>query len=325
MNWNDMITKYQSITNTTYSPGRSIVWIVEHYTAGVTSKAGKGADSIAWFNNPSAGASADFVVDDANVYLKNPDIKNRYCWAVGGGLYGNKGGKYYGKAKNTNVISIEICSNNKTGKITTPNDPNYYFTDAAVKNAVELTKLLMKMYNIDEDHVIRHYDVNGKPCPGIIGWNAESGDESKWKAFKKALTASDKPKEYVVKYRAHVEGDGWKEFVGDGEDAGTTGQAKRLECIEIECPEGVTVSATAHIQGVGDRQYDAARKLKIGTTGQAKRLEAFSLKFEGLNGKKAYYQAHAQKLGWSGKISNGGKVGTMGYALRLEAVRIWFE
>lgn len=79
MKWNDIITKYQSITNTTYSPGRPVEWIVEHYTAGVTSKAGKGADSVAWFNNPSAGASADFVVDDASVYLKNPDIKNRYC------------------------------------------------------------------------------------------------------------------------------------------------------------------------------------------------------------------------------------------------------
>ena len=45
----------------------------------------------------------------------------------------------------------------------------------------------MKEYDVDIDHVIRHYDVNGKPCPGIIGWNAETGDESKWEAFKKRL------------------------------------------------------------------------------------------------------------------------------------------
>ena len=41
----------------------------------------------------------------------------------------------------------------------------------------------MQKYGIDADHVIRHYDVNGKPCPGIIGWNAETGDESKWRDF----------------------------------------------------------------------------------------------------------------------------------------------
>jgi len=41
----------------------------------------------------------------------------------------------------------------------------------------------MQKYNIDANHVIRHYDVNGKPCPGIYGWNAETGNESKWKNF----------------------------------------------------------------------------------------------------------------------------------------------
>lgn len=41
----------------------------------------------------------------------------------------------------------------------------------------------MQKYNIDANHVIRHYDVNGKPCPGIYGWNAETGNESKWQNF----------------------------------------------------------------------------------------------------------------------------------------------
>ena len=31
----------------------------------------------------------------------------------------------------------------------------------------------MKKYNISVDNVIRHYDVSGKHCPGIIGWNDE--------------------------------------------------------------------------------------------------------------------------------------------------------
>jgi flagellum-specific peptidoglycan hydrolase FlgJ len=35
--------------------------------------------------------------------------------------------------------------------------------------------------------VIRHYDVNGKPCPGVIGWNADSGSESQWDAFHESI------------------------------------------------------------------------------------------------------------------------------------------
>ena len=52
----------------------------------------------------------------------------------------------------------------------------------------------MKTYNIDANHVIRHYDVTGKYCPGIIGWNSASGDESEWLAFKSKLVEKPKPK-----------------------------------------------------------------------------------------------------------------------------------
>lgn len=184
------ITKKTSTQNTTYSPGRKHLYIVEHYTAGTTSKPGSAANTASWFANPAAQASADFIVDDANIVQFNPDLDNRYCWAVGGNSYGNKGGSLYGVAKNANVISIEICSTNRTGKVTNANDANWYFTDAVLDRAVELTKYLMEKYGIDAGHVIRHYDVNGKPCPGIIGWNAETRDESKWKAFKARLTGS---------------------------------------------------------------------------------------------------------------------------------------
>jgi N-acetylmuramoyl-L-alanine amidase CwlA len=53
-----------------------------------------------------------------------------------------------------------------------------------------LTKYLMIKYKIDIDHVVRHYDVTQKYCPGIIGWNPASGDESKWLAFKEAVSGS---------------------------------------------------------------------------------------------------------------------------------------
>jgi N-acetylmuramoyl-L-alanine amidase CwlA len=339
MKWSDIITKYASTVNTSYALARKIDWIIIHYTAGVTSKSGKGADSVAWFNNPSAQASADLVVDDANVYLKNSDILNRYCWAIGGSKYsGTKGGRYYGIAVNKNVISIEICSNNKTGKMTYANDPNYYFTDAAVKRALELTKLLMERYNIKADHVIRHWDVNGKPCPGIIGWNGDSGDESKWRAFHAALTASTStPKEeekpvndFGIKYSAHVQGKGWLPVVHDGLIAGTTGESRRLEALKIVCPkakEGETqikVSGKAHIQGIGWKSYGEAEELIIGTTGESRRLEAVELTFTGIpSGKKIHYQAHCQSIGWQAEVLNGFPVGTTGMKKSIEAFKIW--
>lgn len=181
------IIKKTSICNTTYLANRKIDYIVIHYTAGVTSKSGAASNIAAYFNNSSVEASADFIVDDNNIVQYNPDLKNRYCWAVGGSNWGNKGGKLYGKATNKNCINIEICSTNSTGRITQANDKNFSFTSEVVKKAVELTKYLMQQYNISVDNVIRHYDVNGKTCPGIIGWNAETGDESKWFKFKSML------------------------------------------------------------------------------------------------------------------------------------------
>ena len=194
------IIKQIGTANTTYAPGRTIKYIVEHYTAGVSSKKGSAKRSASWVGNPAAEASADFIVDDVDIVQYNGDIENRYCWAVGGARYNTKGGSLYGIAKNANCISIEICSTNSTGKITYPNDPHYSVTDAAVNNAVKLTKYLMKQYHIDANHVIRHYDVNGKLCIGVIGWNTESGDESKWKAFKARIGGKfEEPKYYRVR------------------------------------------------------------------------------------------------------------------------------
>lgn len=228
------------------------------------------------------------------------------------------------------MISIEICSNNKTGKITTPNDPNYYFTDAAVKNAVELTKLLMKMYNIDEDHVIRHYDVNGKPCPGIIGWNAESGDETKWNAFKKALLEEEKPKNNIgLKYCAHVQGKGWLPVVHDGLTAGTTGESRRLEAIKIDTSaiEGLTLTVHAHIQGEGWKTFENITKdTIIGTVGEGKRLECIAIVADGLpDGKNLYYQVHAQSIGWMDVVKAPYATGTLNQSLRLEGIKIYIE
>ena len=182
------LTKSTSTHNTTKCPGRAIAWIAIHFAANTNSRPRAALNVAGWFKNPACAASADFIVDDATAVQYNPDPRNRYCWAVGGRKYPNsKGGALYGVVTNRNSISVEISSTSKTGQVLKENDPGWSFTDAVLDRAAELVQYLMKEYGVDADHVVRHYDVSGKLCPGIVGWNKESGSEDAWRKFKARL------------------------------------------------------------------------------------------------------------------------------------------
>ena len=184
------IIKKTSSNKTTYAPNRSIQYIVVHYTAGVYSYKGVARNCAGFFAN-QANASADYIVDDEEIVQYNPDPSNRYCWSVGGSNLGTKGGSCYGKCTNYNSVSIEMCCQNSSGNMTYANDPRYTLTAATVENCRRLVKHLMETYKIPITRVIRHYDVTGKLCPGVIGWNEDSGDTSKWKSFIASLSGSN--------------------------------------------------------------------------------------------------------------------------------------
>lgn len=192
-----------STRNTTLAPGRNIRYIVIHYTAGTTSRQGTAQAVCRMFASGSVQASADFVVDDKDICQYNPDLKNRYTWAVGGNRYGTKGGGLYGVAKNSNTISIELCSCNSQGRVRDPNDPSWYFTTAVLENGRKLVAELMYQFNIPVERVIRHYDCTGKPCPGIIGFNKET-NEMAWEAFKKSLPALREEEKQLTEYEVRA-------------------------------------------------------------------------------------------------------------------------
>ena len=146
-------------------------------------------------------ASADFGVDDRDIVQFNPDLLNYKCWSVGDkkNPYGG-GGRLYGIATNANTISIEICSNLQAGySASKANHAGWYYTDKSLDNAVRLTKILMKKFNVPIERVVRHYDISGKICPGIIGWNNAGlndangnkmnimNNSQEWEKFKKRL------------------------------------------------------------------------------------------------------------------------------------------
>lgn len=179
------IIKKTGVHCTTPKHGRQINWIFIHYTAGTTSKKGAAASTSAWFASNVANGSADFIVDDGSIVQYNPDIRNRYCWAVGGAKYRKMatslGGKYYAQAWNNNSISVEICSCKKNTKSLKDTDTDWYFTDAAVRNTVDLVRYLMQEYHIDIDHVIMHHMRTGKICPNP--WCVNESRLSGWRAF----------------------------------------------------------------------------------------------------------------------------------------------
>lgn len=189
------ITDGHITAHITACAGRPLKYIAIHFTAGSTSRKGAAMATRRVFLQRRA--SADFVVDDADIVLINPNIRNYYCWAVGDkkNAYSG-GGRLYGVATNGNTISIEICSNLRKGASeAVPNHPGWYFTDAALDNARRLVRYLMRVYGIPKENVVRHYDISGKVCPGVVGWNdaqlhdtsgkatSQRNNSDEWKKF----------------------------------------------------------------------------------------------------------------------------------------------
>ena len=181
-----IVQKFSKV-HTTASSNRKIEYIVIHYTAGTTSKSGSAVNNAIFFSTTDREVSSDYIVDDEYCCQYNGDIENRYTWHCGGSRYKTKGGTYYGKCTNRNSIGIEVCSSNSTGRMQNANDSSYSFTESVMRNTEELVVALMKQYKIPVENVIRHYDVNGKPCPGIIGYNTDSGSDNLWNSFKDRL------------------------------------------------------------------------------------------------------------------------------------------
>ena len=161
---------FKQCNSTNYKTGRTgdIKYIVIHYTAnnGDTSKNNADYFNRVELKNPS---SAHYFVDEKEVWQSVKDTDTAYhC--------GTTGVYKHSYCRNANSIGIELCSRKD-------NKGNYYFKDATVKNAAELTKNLMVKYNIPATNVIRHYDVTGKVCPAPM-----VNDISLWNKFKEMIS-----------------------------------------------------------------------------------------------------------------------------------------
>ena len=157
-----------------------IRYIVIHYTGNDGDTA---MNNAKYYASNVVKTSAHYFIDEKEIVQSVDDL--RVAWAVGGKKYPScpqtGGGTLHGRCLNANSISIELCDEKKNGV--------YAPSAKTVAQALELTKALMKKYNIPASNVIRHFDVTGKLCPAYWSGRENAG---KWeKEFKSRLVEPD--------------------------------------------------------------------------------------------------------------------------------------
>lgn len=140
-----------------------------------------------------------------------------------------------------------------------------------------------------------------------------------------------------IRYRVHGQTYGWQNWKSDGEIAGTTGQSKRIEAIQIELTgkyaKKYDIYYRVHSQTYGWLDW-AKNGEKAGSLGYSKRMEALEIvlveKDSTAPGEtadhyrypKVSYQAHSQTYGWRAESYDSAVAGVTGQGKRLEALKI---
>ena len=128
----------------------------------------------------------------------------------------------------------------------------------------------------------------------------------------------------TVRYRTHVQRDGWQTWRSNGQMSGTSGRALRLEGIEINL-QGANggIRYRTHVQRDGWQGWRNCGQMS-GTSGRALRLEGIEIQLTGAiaNTHHVEYRVHVQTVGWQGWVRDGAMARTSGRALRLEAIEI---
>jgi hypothetical protein len=124
-------------------------------------------------------------------------------------------------------------------------------------------------------------------------------------------------------YRAHVGGIGWMPAVCNGAVAGTTGQSRDIQAIQIWSNRpGVSVCYNAHLAGIG-WQGEVCDSAMAGTTGQSRSMEAIQVRLRSRSrGETLNYQAHVAGIGWMAPVAEGQTAGTTGQSRGLQALTL---
>lgn len=168
-----MISKY----NFKLGEASRIRYIVIHYTGGFASA----ENNCRYFAGADRRASAHYFVDyDGEIWQSVED--ENIAWHCGAGSY------IHPECRNANSLGIELCVQKKDRGSKKAEDEDWYFEDATVEAAVELTRYLMEKYDVPAANVLRHYDVTGKICPAPYCHNKT---EHTWEEFQRAIAVKE--------------------------------------------------------------------------------------------------------------------------------------
>ena len=214
---NKLITPYNFTDKN--DTGR-IRYIVIHYVGAL----GGAKANCQYYAGQYVGASAHYFVGfDGEIWqsVEDGDI----AWHCGAKSY------VHGECRNTNSIGIELCVRKRDTTSQGATDRDWYFEDATVEAAAELTRYLMDKYGIPADHVIRHHDVTGKICPNPYVYNTTAHT---WDEFKRLIRDRTVHAESEVRelYRVRKS---WSD--ADGQ----LGAFESLENAKKACADGYTV------------------------------------------------------------------------------------
>lgn len=183
-------------------------YIIIHYVGAQSSTA---YNNAVYFAGGDRGASAHYFVDDTSIWQSVED--NHGAWHVGNTKTA---------PNNQNSIGIEMCCMGANLQVTAKTE----------ENTVELTKYLMKKYNIPVANVRTHAEVTnyGKTCPN---WSANNWD--RWKKFKAKLTTASTPSPNTDAKQLYRIRKTWADAKSQ------VGAYSSLESAKQQCPTGYSV------------------------------------------------------------------------------------
>ena len=229
--------------------GESIEWVVIHYVGAVSTA----HDNARYFAGGDRQASAHYFVDEDEIWQSVEE--SRGAWHCGGPLQGSGGHRYFQICTNRNSIGIEMCVIRKNGK--------YIVKDGTIKNTTWLVKKLMKKYNINKSHVIRHYDVTGKDCPDAspeYDLDANLLGTAAWNLFRDKITGN------YVKSKLTLTGANYPETLKKGERfviKGTVKSAAKLKSVTVVVEKA---SSGEDIRDCTKRRYTSAKSYNLTKT-----------------------------------------------------------
>jgi N-acetylmuramoyl-L-alanine amidase CwlA len=169
--------------------GNKIEWIVVHYPVAPGCNASWCKE---YYERDNVSESAHYAVSQCETVSMVPCSFAAYHCATKG-----KGITTYCAANNYNSIGIDLMDNKLNKKTCSVKDCDWYIPEATLDRASYLIAYLMKQYNIDINHVVRHYDVTKKNCPRpLVGDDINEyygipGNE-RWTKFKQQIQEKTK-------------------------------------------------------------------------------------------------------------------------------------